>query len=107
MKELLEWVKQRNDIRHHSRVINAFISMDHVCLYHHWDSSSNRAILLSIESLAFYMRDVCISRDIGGQKTDWTNELGKITGNDDSYNLMLSDPVQWVCAAVIAWERSK
>ena len=53
------------DLLANERVIQIFIEMDKVHLYHHWDEQGNRRIPLSLGSLAFFMMDACVAKDIG------------------------------------------
>ena len=61
-------------------------------------------ISLSSWELAGFMRGKCQKQEIAGSKGDWGEELMKITSNGDIYNLLLSDPDQWIEAACKAWK---
>jgi hypothetical protein len=62
------------------------------------------AIPGSLADIAFEMRDACIKREISGQKTDWAEILSGITSYGFDYNLVMSDPNQWIIASVLVWE---
>ena len=94
-----------SDIRRDPDVIETFIQMDSNSLHHHWDEGGNRFIPLPIGSLAFFMRDKCQEREIAGGPGNWGRELSKITGHEDTYNLLFATSEQWIKAAITAWRR--
>jgi len=98
MKDLLK----SKDILKEDRVIEAYwglIGTPVRVIPHMKDVSGG-----SMADVAFVMRDACIAADIAGQPNDWYGHLIDITGHEDGYNVMLSDPKQWICAAVKVWE---
>ena len=57
---------------------------------------------LSLADAAEEMRDACQRNEIAGGKGHWNKELGNITGNGDTYNLLFATAKQRIIAAVMA-----
>ena len=56
----------------------------------------------SLADAAEEMRDACQRNEIAGGKGHWNKELGNITGNGDTYNLLFATVKQRIIAAVLA-----
>ena len=92
------------DLLSEPRVIEAFIEMDKVSLYHHWDDKGYRHIPLSIADLAFFMRNATMGKESRDMPGGWNRIVGELVGHGDTGSLLLSEPRHWIVAAVVVWE---
>ena len=99
MKDLLN----SKDLLKEKRVIDAYNGLLHPAAC--FDIDKTHVIIGSLADVAFEFRDHCIGNSIAGGDMSWNNELGLITGNGDTYNLLLSDERQWVLAGVMCYEK--
>ena len=98
MKELTEC----KDLFRHPRVEAAYKGLG--C--HKW-ISMHGYVAGTLAEVAFEMRDACISHDCrhgGFMGHDWRSWVSKLTGQDFSDCLLLSDPRHWIIAATFTWE---
>lgn len=61
----------------------------------------------AIETVAFQMRDACVSLDISGTPCDWLDWLSRLLGHTTIGCVLLAEPEDFVRAAVKAWEDSQ